>query len=228
MLPREFLRENAARLLREMPERFGGSGLETYTDLDAERREAVTRLEEKRRRRNEISSLRGKPDPATLAEMKTLKEEIRALEERVEEADRKLDGGREAGSQCPAGHGSARHRRVREPRRAHVGRAAPVRLRAPGALGPRPGARHPRLRARRQDRGCAIHGPLGRRRAPVPGAHPVLSRRARRGARLPGGAAAVSSSTPIPSSARDSFPSSSRISSRHGRATTSSPRPRSR
>ena len=90
MLPREFLRENAARLLREMPERFGGSGLETYTDLDAERRDAVTRLEEKRRRRNDISSLRGKPDPATLAEMKTLKEEIRALEERVEEADRKL------------------------------------------------------------------------------------------------------------------------------------------
>jgi len=90
MLPREFLRENAARLLREMPERFGGSGLETYADLDAERREAVTRLEEKRRRRNDISSLRGKPDPATLAEMKTLKEEIRALEERVEEADRKL------------------------------------------------------------------------------------------------------------------------------------------
>ena len=90
MLPREFLRENAARLLREMPERFGGSGLETYADLDAERREAVTRLEEKRRRRNDISSLRGKPDPAALAEMKTLKEEIRALEERVEEADRKL------------------------------------------------------------------------------------------------------------------------------------------
>ena len=90
MLPREFLRENAAHLLREMPERFGGSGLETYTDLDAERREAVTRLEEKRRRRNDISSLRGKPDPAMLAEMKTLKEEIRALEERVEEADRKL------------------------------------------------------------------------------------------------------------------------------------------
>ena len=73
-----------------MPERFGGSGLETYADLDAERREAVTRLEEKRRRRNDISSLRGKPDPATLAEMKTLKEEIRALEERVEEADSKL------------------------------------------------------------------------------------------------------------------------------------------
>ena len=87
MLPREFLRENAARLLQELPERFGGAGLETYTELDAERRSAVTLLEEKRRRRNELSAVRGKPSPETLAEMKTLKEEIRALEERVEQAD---------------------------------------------------------------------------------------------------------------------------------------------
>jgi seryl-tRNA synthetase len=90
MLPREFLRENAARLLQEMPERFSGAGLETYAELDAERRGAVTQLEEKRRRRNEVSALRGKPSPEALAEMKELKEEIRALEERVEEADRML------------------------------------------------------------------------------------------------------------------------------------------
>ena len=87
MLPREFLRENAARLLEQMPERFAGAGLETYTELDGERRVAVTRLEEKRRRRNELSSLRGKPTPEALDEMKALKEEIRALEARVEEAD---------------------------------------------------------------------------------------------------------------------------------------------
>ena len=87
MLPREFLRENAARLLQEMPERFAGAGLETYTELDAERRAAVTRLEEKRRRRNELSALRGKPSPEALEEMKALKEEIRSLETRVEDAD---------------------------------------------------------------------------------------------------------------------------------------------
>ena len=58
MLPREFLRENAGRLLQEFPERFGGAGLETYTELDAERRASVTLLEEKRRRRNELSALR--------------------------------------------------------------------------------------------------------------------------------------------------------------------------
>jgi seryl-tRNA synthetase len=90
MLPREFLRENAARLLQEMPERYSRIGLETYTDLDAQRRAAVTQLEEKRRRRNELSAVRGKPSPETLAEMKALKEEIRELEQRVEEADATL------------------------------------------------------------------------------------------------------------------------------------------
>ena len=46
MLPREYLRENAERLLAEMPERFGKAGLETYVELDRERRDAVTNLEE--------------------------------------------------------------------------------------------------------------------------------------------------------------------------------------
>ena len=87
MLPREFLRENAQRLLEEMPERYGGSGLEEYAALDRERRSKVTLLEEKRRRRNELSALRGKPAPEALNEMKALKEEIRDLERTTEEAD---------------------------------------------------------------------------------------------------------------------------------------------
>ncbi len=87
MLPREYLRENAARLLSEMPERFGGSGLEAYTELDRARRDAVTLLEEKRRRRNELTGVRGKPSPETLEEMKALKDEIRALEQKVDDAD---------------------------------------------------------------------------------------------------------------------------------------------
>lgn len=90
MLPREFLRENAERLAREMPERFGGCGLEEYASLDRARREKVTRLEEKRRRRNELSALSGKPAPEALAEMKALKGEIRELERVTEEADSML------------------------------------------------------------------------------------------------------------------------------------------
>jgi len=90
MLPREYLRENADRLLSEIPERFAASGLETYTQLDRERRDAVTKLEERRRRRNELTAVKAKPSPEALAEMKALKEEIRQLEERTEEADRML------------------------------------------------------------------------------------------------------------------------------------------
>ena len=90
MLPREYLRENAARLVAEMPERFAGIGLETYTELDRQRRDLVTRLEEKRRRRNELASGGGKPSPEALAEMKQLKETIRELERETEEADAML------------------------------------------------------------------------------------------------------------------------------------------
>src|SRR6476659_2354346 len=84
MLPREFLRENAERLAREMPERFAGSGIERFAELDRLRRDTVTRLEEKRRRRNDLTSVRGKPSPEALEEMKTLKEEIRLLEQEEE------------------------------------------------------------------------------------------------------------------------------------------------
>jgi len=90
MLPREFLRENAARLVTEMPERFAGTGLETYPELERRRREAVTNLEEKRRRRNALSAGKGKPSPEALAEMKTLKDEIHELERATEEAEEKL------------------------------------------------------------------------------------------------------------------------------------------
>src|SRR5713226_2249387 len=84
MLPREFLRENAVRLLEEMPERFAGSGIERFVELDRLRRDTITRLEEKRRRRNALTAVRGKPSPEGLAEMKSLKEEIRLLEQEDE------------------------------------------------------------------------------------------------------------------------------------------------
>jgi seryl-tRNA synthetase len=90
MLARERLRDDAERLLADYPERYRGTGLERFVELDRERRESVTRLEEKRRRRNELSAVRGKPDPEAIAEMKRLKEEIRALEEETEARDARL------------------------------------------------------------------------------------------------------------------------------------------
>ena len=76
--------------MSEMPERFGDAGLQTYTELDRQRRDAVTRLEEKLRRRNELAAGRGKPSPEALAEMKVLKDEIHELEQHSEDADRML------------------------------------------------------------------------------------------------------------------------------------------
>jgi len=90
MLSREFLRENASELLAEMPERYAGSGIERFVELDLARRAGVTRLEEKRRRRNELTAVRGKPEPEVVLEMKALKEEIRALEEETERAEAEL------------------------------------------------------------------------------------------------------------------------------------------
>jgi seryl-tRNA synthetase len=90
MLARERLRDDAERLLADFPERYAGSAVGRFVELDRERRESVTRLEEKRRRRNELGSVRGKPDPEALAEMKRLKEEIKALEEETEARDAKL------------------------------------------------------------------------------------------------------------------------------------------
>jgi seryl-tRNA synthetase len=54
-------------------------------ELDRLRRDTITRLEEKRRRRNALTSVRGKPSPEGLAEMKSLKEEIRLLEQEDEQ-----------------------------------------------------------------------------------------------------------------------------------------------
>jgi seryl-tRNA synthetase len=90
MLPRDFLRENAERLLGEWPERFAGSGLERFVEVDRRRRDAVTRLEEKRRRRNELTAVKSKPSPEGLTEMKALKEEIRELEAQAERDDAEL------------------------------------------------------------------------------------------------------------------------------------------
>jgi len=90
MLARETLRENAEALLRDFPERYASTPIARFVELDRERRESVTRLEEKRRRRNELTAVRGRPDPEALAEMKVLKDEIRALEAETEARDQEL------------------------------------------------------------------------------------------------------------------------------------------
>ena len=62
MLPREFLRENVERLSSSYPSDIGKRG-SIGCRMDRRRRDAITRLEEKSRRRNELTSVRGKPSP---------------------------------------------------------------------------------------------------------------------------------------------------------------------
>lgn len=58
--------------------------------MEARRRHLVTELEARRSRRNELTSVKGKPEAGALAEMKVLKEQIRALEEETRGAEETL------------------------------------------------------------------------------------------------------------------------------------------
>ena len=73
-----------------MPERYAGVDLGSYTELEAKRRDAVTRLEARRGRRNELTAVKEKPSPDRIAEMKALKDEIHALEEETATLDARL------------------------------------------------------------------------------------------------------------------------------------------
>ena len=226
MLPREYLRENAARLLQEMPERFGGAGLETYTELDRERREAVTLLEEKRRRRNELTSVRGKPSPEALEEMKALKEEIRGLEQRVEDADGMLAAVEKQVPNVPQDSvpRGADETANRVERQWGKPRKFDFEPQAHWDLGPALGILD-------FERGAKIAGarftrPLGSGSAPFPRPHQLLPRRARRGARLPRAAAALPRQRRLALRDGTAAEVRGRLSSRRARATTSSRRPR--
>ncbi len=91
MLARAFLRENAARLAREMPERYSGVDLDGYATLESRRREVVTRLEALRQDRNRLTSGKQRPSAEQVAEIKSLKEQIAALEEDERRCDADLE-----------------------------------------------------------------------------------------------------------------------------------------
>ena len=88
-------------------------------------------------------------------------------------------------------HGADRQECGRQPRGAPPRRAAGVRLRPEGALGPRSRARHPRFRTRRQDRRGALHRAHRRRRPARAGADQLHARPAHARARLSRGGAAL-------------------------------------
>ena len=103
---------------------------------------------------------------------------------RADQAGRGEPRGGEGGDRALPARGAERPRRERAGRQGRRrqrrgptgGRAARLRLRAEVALGPRPRARHPRLRAGGPDLGRALRRLLGHGRAARAGAHPVHAR----------------------------------------------------
>jgi seryl-tRNA synthetase len=80
MLARAFLREHAARLAADFPERYSAVDLSKYADIEARRRDVVTALESLRQERNQLSHVKERPSPEQVAVIRNLKERIGSLE----------------------------------------------------------------------------------------------------------------------------------------------------
>ena len=158
--------------------------------LDAQRRAALTAAEALKAEKNALTgSISKAADRA--AEAARRKPQIAALDARIAEAaaqlpafderDRRAAQRRAEPARCER---SRRNRRGAQPRRAHVGHAARVRVRAQAALGTRRSARDLRLRARGEDLGQPLRDPARSGRAALARAGGVLPR-SRRAQRLP-------------------------------------------
>ena len=128
MLPREYLRENAERLLAEMPERFGDAGLDEYARARPraprrghEARGAAPPAQRAERRQGQAVARSARGDEGAQGG------DPRARAARPKQADQILDGGREGRPERAPGVGAARQGRDGEPRRAHVGEPRAVR-----------------------------------------------------------------------------------------------------
>ena len=169
MLSREYLREHADRLPRraEKPrrDRSTSSASSSSTPSAAARSPQVEQLEDAAQRRvagdrhaQEEQAGRHRADRGHEARRRRDQDARRAPR-----ADRRRAAQpRALLPERPARIRPRRSRRDAQPRRAHLGREAVLRLHAESALGPRRGARHPRLRSRREDHRRAFLDPLRR------------------------------------------------------------------
>ena len=159
MLSRDLLRERPDEVKARLADRNVDLELvDRWTELDGERRSLLVETEASKQQRNEASKRIGEKK-RTGADAADEIAAVGALKDRIERARRapgEIDASLheiELQSPEPSRRRRAdRRRRERQPRRARGGRAARLRLRAAHALGPRHGARHPRLRARGEAR----------------------------------------------------------------------------
>ncbi len=171
MLSRDLLRDDPEKVRQGLLNRnTNPAPLDAWLLLDAERRAALGESEELKRQRNEASRAigeikkRGGDASAEIAAVGELKGRIEELEGRLQTIDPELLAIEHSlpnlpHESVPVGEDESANRCERDCR--HPAR---IRLRAQGPLGPRAGARHPRLRARRQAHRRPLHRLLRRRR----------------------------------------------------------------
>ena len=160
---------------------------------DPRSRESEARAERRRARRSRARRSRGSIRRRSSPRTRRAASEIKQLEAELDEVEQQRNDLLDDGARICRTRACRWGSPPRTTSRCGV-TATPraVRLRAEAALGPRPGARHSRLRARRADVGRALLGADGRRRAAGARAHQLHARPAHARARLHRSRAAVS------------------------------------
>lgn len=97
MLDPKFIRENLDEVRRNCADRNVSVNLDRFVDLDDERRKAITKIEEIRRRQNEVAgNMKGKlPDDERkklIEEGKELKEQAQEFDEYIRTVEEEFDG----------------------------------------------------------------------------------------------------------------------------------------
>lgn len=92
MLDINFIRKNQALVTKSAQEKGYHVDIAALLSLDDERRNLLQKVDELRRRRNEISSKmgKGKPEPAVLEEAKSIKSELAVEEPKLTEIESKI------------------------------------------------------------------------------------------------------------------------------------------
>ena len=194
--------------------------LEQIATLETRRRRLIPEVEGLKREQNaagdEVARAKrqGQDASGIFAANKARGQQIRQLEVQLDQVEQQRAALLMTLPNLPHATRPGRPERRRERGSAPGRRAEVVRLRSEAALGARPRARHPRLRARDEDVGVALLGAARRRRAARARADQLHARPAHARARVHRGRAAVSRQRRRAARHRATCRSSSRICSR--------------
>ena len=234
MLDAKRVREEPEAVRAAMSDRGASWDVDAWIALDEERRGLIAEVETLQARRNEASKQIGelmkdgarREAESLKAEVRSINDEIDGLEAQLDRASRREVARPAADRPEPAARSACRSGPTRPTTSRSGAGATPrgVRLRAQGALGPRPRARHHRLRARGQAREVALRAPRRRGRAARARAHQLHARHAhRRAATRSGGRPSLANAETLTGTGQLPKFEDDLFKTRRGRSTSSRP-----